>query len=74
MIDVKPNNKFLLGSANILQANVALNFHIANTLNISLQYTYEVQEIGASNIVNGYYEPDSTAKNQYIRIGIIKRY
>jgi hypothetical protein len=74
MIDVKPNNKYLLGSANILQANVALSFHIANTLNISLQYTYEVQEIGASNVVNSFYEPDSTAKNQYIRIGIIKRY
>jgi hypothetical protein len=74
MIDVKPNNKYLLGSANILQANVALSFHITNTLNMSLQYTYELQEIGASNVVNNYYEPNSTAKNQYFKIGIAKRY
>jgi len=74
MIDVKKNNKFLLSSAKILQINVALSYNIANTLYLSLQYTYEVQEIGASNVVNGFYEPDSTAKNQYIKIGITKRY
>jgi hypothetical protein len=74
MIDVKPDQEFLLGSANILQENIALSYHIANTLNVSLQYTYEVQEIGASNIVNGMYEPDSTAKNRYIKIEISKSF
>jgi hypothetical protein len=74
MIDVEPDQKFQLGFANILQENIALSFHIADTLNASLQYTYEVQEIGASNVVNGIYEPDSTAKNRYIKIEITKSF
>jgi hypothetical protein len=74
MIYVEKNDRFLLSFANILQADVALNFHIANKLNISLQYTYEGQESGESNVVNRLHEPDSTAKNQYIKIGITKKY
>jgi len=74
MLDVEGKNEFKLGSANIIQGDVSLRMPIANTVDISMQYTYQLQKIKASDIVNGYYEPDSTAKNQYIKIGVIVRY
>jgi hypothetical protein len=74
MLDVEEKSEFELGSANIIQGDISLRMPIANTVDISMQYTYQLQKIEASKVVNGYYEPDSTAKNQYIKIGVIVRY
>ena len=71
---VEEDYEFKLGSANILQAAISLNYTIKPKLNIFVEYTSEVQEIEASNSVSGFYEPDSTAKNQYIKIGIGSKY
>ena len=47
-----------------------------------MSYIYEIQEIGASNVqtalyqgtYQGFYEPKSTAKNQYIKLGLDFKY
>ena len=41
-----------------------------NEFNYFHSCKYEKQTIDHSNVINGYYEPDSTAKNQYIKVGV----
>jgi len=71
---VEEDYEFMLGSANIFQTAVSLHYTIKPKLNIFLEYNSEVQEIEASNTVAGFYEPDSTANNKYIKIGISSKY
>jgi len=71
---VEEEYEFKLGSANISQVAISLNYSVKSKFNIFLEYTAEVQEIEASNTVAGFYEPDSTAKNKYIKIGISSKY
>ena len=59
-----------LASANILKYSFAVMYDYSDAINILFKYIYEKQEIEASNIINGFYEPQSTAKNQYLKIGL----
>jgi len=61
---------FDLGGADIFKVSVPLTYKLNKTVNLIAQYSYEEQKIKASNVINGVYEPQSTAKNQYLQVGI----
>jgi len=60
---------FDLGGADILKIAIPLVYSYSNTMDIVFKAIYEKQTIVESNVINGYYEPRSTAKNQYLQIG-----
>lgn len=49
---------------------VPLEVALNDSMNLFFQYRYEYWNIGASNIVWGYYEPDSETKNQTLSAGL----
>ena len=69
---------FTLGSANILALGVTMAYQVSQTMDIFINYVLQKQEIGASDTVVsggiGYYEPDSTAYNQYLKLGVAFKY
>jgi len=70
---------FKLSSANIVKLSFPLRYKISSRLDLTCEYSLEYQEIKESNIVydnaqNGYVEPDSTAYNQYLKVGAIFKY
>ena len=66
--------EFDLASANILQFSIPLVYSYNDKIDFVLEYIYTKQTIKESNhIVIGlfeYWEPASTAKNQYIKVGV----
>lgn len=69
---------FNLGSADIWQATLGLNYRINERIDIFTDLIFEQQTINRSDVVtdNGiqYYEPDSTAYNQYLKFGVTFKY
>ena len=70
---------FKLASANIIKLSVPLRYNVYKNLDLTCAYIFERQDIKESNVVydnslNGYVEPDSTAYNQYIKIGMLLKY
>ena len=71
-----------LGSADIAKFSIPITYELNQNMNIIMAYVYEIQEISASNIQSALYEgtyqsflePQSTAKNQYIKIGVDFKY
>ena len=71
-----------LGSADIMKLSIPLRYTLNNKMDFIMSYIYEIQEIGASNVQTAsykgtyrpFYEPQSTAKNQYIKIGLDFKY
>ena len=61
---------FTLGGADIITFSIPLVYDYSSKMNFTAKFIYEKQTIVASNIINGYYEPDSTAKNKYIQVGV----
>lgn len=47
---------------------------ISPTLSTFVSYNYEYWNIGASNVIGGYYEPDSETKNETLSIGLKFRF
>lgn len=60
---------FSLGSANIAKLKVPLTYSLNEKVHFFIEYVYEHQTIEKSNVQNGFLEPDSTANNQYAKIG-----
>lgn len=69
---------FTLGSANIVSITIPLNYELNRRIDLFMSYTYEEQTIEKSDAFQkgtyNYYEPDSTAKNQYIKFGVAFKY
>lgn len=65
---------FDLGGADIFELSLPIAYKFSKKIDIFFEYTYQKQTIKKSNeIVSGsyyYYEPDSTAHNQYIKLGL----
>lgn len=53
---------------------VPLEFALDRSLSTFMTYNYEYWNIGASNVINTYYEPDSETKNETLSIGLKYRY
>jgi len=73
------SSDFELSSANIIKVSLPLRYNVYENLDLTCAYVFEYQDIKESDIVydaagNGYVEPDSTAYNQYIKIGIVFKY
>jgi len=73
------NDEFELDSADIMELSIPLRYEINDVFALSASYVFTRQEIKESNVVydnagNGYVEPDSTAYNQYLKVGIIFKY
>ena len=74
---------FKLGSADILQISVPLQYKISQHFSLRCEYLYEYQKITKSNYLSGtlngiysdrWHEPDSRASNQYLKVGMIFKY
>jgi len=69
-----PSGKFDLGSADIIQVNLNINYVYNSDIDLFTKFKFEEQSIDRSNVVmiggTSYFEPDSTAKNQYLEIGL----
>jgi len=62
--------EFKLGAADIIEITLPVEYKYNNSLSLLFEYIYQEQTIKKSNMLNGYIEPDSTAKNQYLKLGL----
>lgn len=69
-------DEFKLGSANAFEGSIKGNYSLTQKVAIYAAYIYEYQKIEKSNVLygSGYFEPDSTANNQYIKFGLTFKY
>jgi hypothetical protein len=69
---------FTLGSADILKGNLRFIYSYSTKMDIFIDASLEKQTIGKSNIIasggKNYFEPDSTAYNQYLKFGVTFKY
>jgi len=73
------NDEFELDSADIMELSIPVRYEINDMFALTASYVFTRQEIEESSVVydnggNGYVEPDSTAYNQYLKVGIIFKY
>jgi hypothetical protein len=71
--------EFKLDAADIIELSIPLRYEVNSMFALSASYVFTRQEIKESNLVIGnngkpYVEPDSTAYNQYLKVGIIFKY
>jgi hypothetical protein len=78
MSSTSPSLDFTLGGVEVFEVSVPLIYSFSNTLNMFVAFEYQEQNIEASGIeyvgVNGYYEPESISKNQYLKMGMTFKY
>lgn len=73
------NDEFKLGSANIMDFTLPIEYALNQNFSLYGAYTYQYQKIQESNVVYdnsgaGYFEPQSKAYNDYIKFGVIFKY
>jgi len=68
------SSDFNLGSANIAKLRIPLRYTLNNKTEFFVEYVYEQQIIEKSNVQDGFLEPDSTANNQYAKIGAVFKF
>jgi hypothetical protein len=76
------DHNFKLGSADIIEFSLPLTYALNDTMDIFFVYTYQLQEITKSEVIQREYsgsthyiwEPDSTANNQYLKFGMAFKY
>jgi outer membrane protein W len=72
------SEEFKLGGVNTVGVNIPLTYHISKNFDVYLENVYEQQKITESNYVtsggNMYYEPRSTSKDYYLKIGVKVRF
>lgn len=61
---------FELGSTSGYEAGVKWSAKFSTWAALELEYVYDYWKIGKSDVVNGFYEPDSKTKNQYVKAGL----
>jgi hypothetical protein len=78
MSATNPSLDFTLGGVNTFEASVPLTYTFSNAFDMFVVYEFQQQEIKASGTEHydgaNYYEPDSTAKNQYLKVGMTFKY
>lgn len=65
---------FDLGEVWGYEMRVPLVWDVSKSMSVELSYEFDYWEIGASNVVSGYYEPDSTTNNGIIKAGLVYRW
>ena len=69
-----PDLKFLLGSANILEISLPIHYKYNEQTEIFCTMVFQEQIIERSDVVLsgqiGYYEPESRAEKQYLKLGV----
>ena len=77
-LDTNFGVNFDLGKTDIAGGQISLGYDYSKNVELFTSYVYEKQQIAASEIkwvgTSAYYEPDSTAQNQYIKFGISLNY
>jgi len=73
------NEDFKLGSANIVEFSLPMEYALNQKFSLYGSFVYQYQEIEKSNVIvdgkgDRYLEPDSTANNKYIKFGIAFKY
>ncbi len=68
-MDESTYGEFTLGGADIIELSLPISYKYNEKLDMFFEYVYQKQTIEKSNVVSGYVEPDSTAKNQYLKAG-----
>lgn len=72
-----------LGGADIIELSIPVRYKYSNSLEYFAEFTLSKQMIDKSNLVSGYlngtlynnfYEPDSTAYNNYLKFGVTFKY
>jgi len=66
--------EFILSSANILEVSLPIRYQYNKLIELFCTMVFQKQSLGRSNLVYaggvGYYEPDSKAESQYLKIGV----
>jgi len=65
---------FDLGAADIVKVSVPLTYRYSSVMDFFVTAVYEQQKIEASDVKSGFYEPDSTANNTYLKLGLLFKY
>ncbi len=65
---------FDLGDTSGYNVVVPLQYDINKNLAFEMAYEYDMWKIEKSNVVNGYYEPQSETKNETIKVGLILKW
>lgn len=73
---------FSLASANIFEVSLPINYKYSEDIDIFVEGTFQQQTIEKSNsidqVINGntytIWEPDSTANNQYLKLGLVFKF
>jgi len=73
------NKDFNLGSANIVEVSLPVEYAINQKFSLYGSFVYQYQKIEESSAIvdgngNVYLEPDSTANNKYIKFGVAFKY
>jgi hypothetical protein len=69
-----PTLEFSLGSVKAVDFIIPMVYTLNEKIDFIGEVVFEHQKIEASNVVKGYYEPDSTSNNQYIKFGVAFKY
>jgi hypothetical protein len=78
MSATSPNVDFSLGGVDVFEASIPLTYTFSNAFDMFVAFEIEQQKIKVSDTQysdgDAYYEPDSTAKNQYLKLGMTFKY
>jgi opacity protein-like surface antigen len=69
MTSSNPKLDFTLGGANIWEFSVPISYNYNKNIYLFFEAIFSKQTIIESNVNSGYYEPDSTAYNNYLKFG-----
>ena len=67
-------SQFDLGTTKGYYYKIPLGYNINKNMKLELEYEFNKWSIGASNIVNGYYEPDSDTKNEIVSLNLVYKF
>ena len=70
MTSSNPKLDFTLGGANIWELSVPISYNYNENMDLFFEATLTKQTIIESKVNSGYYEPDSTAYNNYLKFGV----
>jgi len=70
MTSSNPKLDFTLGGVNIWEFSIPVTYVYNENIDFIFEITHRKQTIIESNVNSGYYEPDSTAYNNYLKFGV----
>lgn len=69
MTSSNPNLDFTLGGADIWEFSIPITYDYSQNIDFFFEATFQKQTIIESDVNSGYYEPESTAYNDYLKLG-----